>query len=65
VEEIRDLHCLWINELDIMIANEETKDLQTIKKLMLDLIKEARKNDEDNKWRKAGGLSEIAKKFDL
>jgi hypothetical protein len=65
VNNIRDLHCLWINELDILIANEEKKDLEKIEKMFIGLIKEARKNDEDNKWRNAAGLAEIAKKFGI
>jgi hypothetical protein len=65
VNDIRDLHSLWLNEIDIIIANEEQKDLEHIRKLMLSLMKEARKNDVDNKWRNAGGLEEMAKKFKL
>ena len=65
VNDIRDLHSLWLNEIDIIIANEEQKDLEKIRTLMLNLMKEARKNDVDNKWRNAGGLSEMAKKFNL
>jgi hypothetical protein len=65
VNDIRDLHSLWLNEIDIIIANEEQKDLEHIRKLMLSLMKEARKNDVDNKWRNAGGLEEMAKKFSL
>jgi hypothetical protein len=49
-----------------MIINNEVKaDLEAIKKLMLGLIKEAKKNDPDDKWLKYGGLSEIAKKYNL
>jgi hypothetical protein len=65
VNDIRDLHSLWLNEIDIIIANEDSKDLEKIRELMLGLMKEARKNDVDNKWRNAGGLEELALKFKL
>jgi hypothetical protein len=65
VHEIKDLHTLWLNEVDMIINNEVKADLEAIKKLMLGLIKEAKKNDPDDKWLKYGGLSEIAKKYNL
>ena len=65
VNEIKDLHTLWLNEVDMIINHQVKADLEAIKKLMLGLIKEAKKNDPDDKWLKYGGLGEIAKKFDL
>lgn len=65
VNEIKDLHTIWLNEVDMIINQEVKADLEAIKKLMLGLIKEAKKNDPDDKWLKYGGLSEIAKKYNL
>jgi hypothetical protein len=64
-EAIRDLTTLWLNEVDILINNEDVADLAKIKKLMLGLIKEARKNDPKDKYKLQGGLSKIAEKYGL
>jgi hypothetical protein len=65
INEIKDLTTLWINELDMIINDEDKDGLETIKKLLLGLVKEARKNDGDEKYRKAGGLDTLAKKYNL
>jgi hypothetical protein len=64
-KELRDIHALWLNEIDIIISNGETDDMENIKKLLIGLLKEARKNDEDNKWRNAAGLDALAKKYGI
>jgi hypothetical protein len=62
-KELRDIHVLWLNEIDIIISNGEIDDMKNIKKMLIGLLKEARKNDEDNKWRNAAGLEALAKKY--
>jgi hypothetical protein len=62
-KELRDIHVLWINEIDIIISNGEIEDMENLKKMLIGLLKEARKNDEDNKWRNAAGLETLAKKY--
>ena len=65
VTKIKDLHTLWLNEVDLIINNENQKELETIANLMEGLIKQAKKNDGQDKWQTAGGLAEIAKKYNL
>ena len=65
VIEIRDLTTLWLNELDIIINNEDKAAIEKLKNLMLGLLKEARKNDPDDKYKSIGGLGKLADKFGL
>lgn len=65
INEIKDLTTLWLNEVDLLINNENKSDLVAIKKLMLGLIKEARKNDPDDKYKLSAGLKKIADKYEL
>lgn len=65
INQVKELTTLWLNEVDMIINQEAKSDLVAIKKLLIGLIKEAQKNDPSDKYKLAGGLDKIAKKYNL
>jgi hypothetical protein len=65
VNEIKDLTAIWLNEVDIIINGEDKKDIEIIKKMMLALLKEAKKNDPKDKYQLDPRLKKLAEKYKL
>lgn len=64
IEAIRDLSTVFLSEVDLIINNENIEELQSIKKLMLRLVKESGKNDKD-KYKFSGRLNNIMEKYKI